>query len=102
MTDIAQHKHCTRPWYMRPPVWVLGAVVGGLIVFGIVEYWSALPLRLTAASSISSMPAMSQVSSCESVDDRSIRIADNVRKAVIFLEHHHNVVWLETSRIARG
>ena len=37
MTDIALHKHCTRPWYMRPPVWVLGAVVIALIVFGIVE-----------------------------------------------------------------
>lgn len=37
MTDIAQHKHCTRPWYMRPPVWVLGAIIVGLIVFGIVE-----------------------------------------------------------------
>ncbi|MEJ2377761.1 MAG: ATP-dependent metallopeptidase FtsH/Yme1/Tma family protein [Pseudolabrys sp.] len=36
MTDMAHH-HCTRPWYMRPPVWVLGLVVVGLIVFGIVE-----------------------------------------------------------------
>lgn len=36
MTDMAHH-HCTRPWYMRPPVWVLGLVVVGLIIFGIVE-----------------------------------------------------------------
>jgi ATP-dependent Zn protease len=36
MTDMAHH-HCTRPWYMRPPVWVLSLVVIGLIVFGIVE-----------------------------------------------------------------
>jgi ATP-dependent Zn protease len=36
MTDMAHH-HCTRPWYMRPPVWVLGLVVVGLIVFGVVE-----------------------------------------------------------------
>jgi len=36
MTDSA-HFHCTRPWYMRPPVWLLGVVVVGLVVFGIVE-----------------------------------------------------------------
>jgi ATP-dependent Zn protease len=36
MTDMAHH-HCTRPWYMRPPVCVLGLVVVGLIVFGVVE-----------------------------------------------------------------
>lgn len=26
MTDAAQH-HCTRAWYLRPPVWGVGAVV---------------------------------------------------------------------------
>jgi ATP-dependent Zn protease len=36
MTDTAQ-VHCTRPWYMRPPVWLLGFIVVALIVFGIVE-----------------------------------------------------------------
>lgn len=36
MTDSA-HFHCTRPWYMRPPVWLLGVVVVGLVIFGIVE-----------------------------------------------------------------
>jgi FtsH Extracellular len=36
MADIAQHQHCTRPWYMRPPVWLLGlVVVVGLIVFAV-------------------------------------------------------------------
>jgi FtsH Extracellular len=34
MTDAA-HRHCTRPWYLRPPVWVLGVVLLGLAVFGI-------------------------------------------------------------------
>jgi len=37
MTDVAQHLHCTRPWYMRPPVWLLGVVVVALVVFAIVE-----------------------------------------------------------------
>jgi ATP-dependent Zn protease len=37
MTDMAQHQHCTRAWYMRPPVWVLGLIVVALIVFGVVE-----------------------------------------------------------------
>ena len=37
MTDTAQHEHCTRPWYMRPPVWLLGLAVVALGVFGIVE-----------------------------------------------------------------
>jgi hypothetical protein len=36
MTDTVHH-HCMRPWYMRPPVWVLGLVVVALVVFGIVE-----------------------------------------------------------------
>jgi cell division protease FtsH len=37
MTDIAQHQHCTRPWYMRPPVWILGLVVVGLVIFAVIE-----------------------------------------------------------------
>jgi ATP-dependent Zn protease len=37
MTDIAHHQHCTRPWYMRPPVWLLGVVLVALAVFGIIE-----------------------------------------------------------------
>ena len=37
MADITHHQHCTKPWYMRPPVWLLGLVVVALIVFGIVE-----------------------------------------------------------------
>jgi ATP-dependent Zn protease len=36
MTD-STHFHCTRPWYMRPPVWLLGVIVVGLVVFGVVE-----------------------------------------------------------------
>jgi ATP-dependent Zn protease len=36
MVDAIQ-RHCTRPWYMRPPVWVLGIVLVALAVFGIVE-----------------------------------------------------------------
>ena len=36
MTDAIQHA-CTRPWYMRPPVWVLGVVLVALAVFGIIE-----------------------------------------------------------------
>jgi len=36
MTDAVQH-HCTRAWYMRPPVWVLGLVVVALAIFGIME-----------------------------------------------------------------
>lgn len=36
MTDMMQH-HCSRPWYLRPPVWLLGIIVVGLAVFGIME-----------------------------------------------------------------
>ena len=36
MTDAVQ-LHCTRPWYMRPPVWVLGVVLVALALFGIIE-----------------------------------------------------------------
>lgn len=36
MTEAAQ-QHCTRAWYMRPPVWVLGIVLVALAVFGVVE-----------------------------------------------------------------
>lgn len=37
MADAAHH-HCTRPWYLRPPVLVLGVVLLGLAAFGIVEF----------------------------------------------------------------
>jgi len=38
MTDMAQHHHCTRPWYKRPPVWLLGVVVVvALVSFAIVK-----------------------------------------------------------------
>jgi ATP-dependent Zn protease len=33
----AVHAHCTRPWYMRPPIWLLGVVVVALAIFAIVE-----------------------------------------------------------------
>jgi ATP-dependent Zn protease len=36
MADAA-HQHCTRAWYLRPPVWILGVVLLGLAAFGIVE-----------------------------------------------------------------
>jgi len=36
MTD-AVHAHCTRPWYLRPPVWLLGIVAAALIAFAAVE-----------------------------------------------------------------
>lgn len=36
MTDAVQ-THRTRAWYMRPPVWVLGAIVVALAVFGVME-----------------------------------------------------------------
>jgi ATP-dependent Zn protease len=36
MTDTVR-AHCTRPWYMRPPVWLLGVVVVALAIFAIVE-----------------------------------------------------------------
>ena len=36
MAEIAQH-HCSRPWYMRPPVWVIGAVAVALVIFTVYE-----------------------------------------------------------------
>ena len=33
----AAHHHCTRAWYLRPPVWILAVVLLGLAAFGIVE-----------------------------------------------------------------
>jgi len=36
MTEVAQH-HCTRAWYMRPPVWALGIVLVALVIYGIVQ-----------------------------------------------------------------
>ena len=35
--DIAHHRHCTRAWYLRPPVWLLGIVLVGLAIFGVIE-----------------------------------------------------------------
>ncbi len=37
MTDTAAHQHCTRPWYMRPPVWIVFVVVAALAAFGVAE-----------------------------------------------------------------
>jgi ATP-dependent Zn protease len=37
MADAAHH-HCTRPWYLRPPVLVLSVVLLGLVAFGVVEF----------------------------------------------------------------
>ena len=38
MTEAANaHQHCTRAWYMRPPIWVLGLALVTLVAFGIVE-----------------------------------------------------------------
>ena len=34
----AVHHHCTRPWYLRPPVLVLGVILLGGAAFGIVEF----------------------------------------------------------------
>jgi FtsH Extracellular len=36
MANSAQH-HCSRAWYLRPPVWIIGIVLLGLAAFGIVE-----------------------------------------------------------------
>ena len=36
MADTAHH-HCSRAWYLRPPVWILGLILVGLAVFGVVE-----------------------------------------------------------------
>lgn len=36
MTHAAQHS-CTRAWYMRPPVWLLAALVVGAAIYAIVE-----------------------------------------------------------------
>jgi hypothetical protein len=33
----AGHHHCTRPWYLRPPVWALGALLIALAVFGLMQ-----------------------------------------------------------------
>lgn len=31
------HAHCTKSWYMRPPAWLIGAVVVALIIFAVYE-----------------------------------------------------------------
>jgi len=49
MTDVAQQHHCTRPWYMRPPVWLLGVVLLGLTAFGIVEMIGKPPITAYSA-----------------------------------------------------
>lgn len=36
MAEIAQH-HGTRSWYMRPPVWVIGAVAIALVILTVYE-----------------------------------------------------------------
>lgn len=42
MTDAVLH-HCTRPWWKRPPVWVVGIVAMLLIVFALVGAASRPP-----------------------------------------------------------
>jgi len=38
MADAAQQQqHCTRAWYMRPPVWLLAIVLTGLAIFGVMK-----------------------------------------------------------------
>jgi len=37
MTDAVQHQHCTRAWYMRPPVWFIGVAVAAVLAFVIFE-----------------------------------------------------------------
>jgi hypothetical protein len=37
MTDVVVQQHCTRPWYMRPPVWFIGVAVAAVLAFVIVE-----------------------------------------------------------------
>lgn len=36
MTE-AHQAHCTKPWYMRPPVWLIGVVVAALAIFAVYE-----------------------------------------------------------------
>ena len=36
MADATQH-HCTRAWYLRPPVWIFSVLLLGLAAFGVVE-----------------------------------------------------------------
>jgi hypothetical protein len=36
MADDADHI-CTRPWWLRPPVWFIGVAIVALIIFGVVE-----------------------------------------------------------------
>lgn len=36
MTE-AHQVHCTKAWYMRPPVWLIGAVLAALVIFAVYE-----------------------------------------------------------------
>ena len=36
MADAARHS-CTRPWYLRPPVWLLAVLVVGAVVYATIE-----------------------------------------------------------------
>ena len=36
MTDAVQH-HCTRPWWRRPPVWLVGIAAMTLAIFTVIE-----------------------------------------------------------------
>ncbi len=36
MADVVQH-HCTRPWWLRPPVWFIGIAAALLAVFAMTE-----------------------------------------------------------------
>lgn len=58
MADAAAHHQCTRPWYLRPPVWILGLVLLGLAAFGIVEWSSrSSPLALSYGDFLAQLDA---------------------------------------------
>jgi ATP-dependent Zn protease len=37
MTDVVVQQHCTRSWYMRPPVWFVGTAVMAVLAFIVFE-----------------------------------------------------------------
>ena len=37
MTDVVVQQHCTRSWYMRPPVWFVGIAVMAVLAFIVFE-----------------------------------------------------------------
>jgi FtsH Extracellular len=57
MADAAHH-HCTRPWYLRPPVWILGVVLLGLAAFAIVQLSTRpSPMALSYGAFLSQLDA---------------------------------------------